>query len=75
MSPSVLQEASHFHDQLSRNTFAAILGLNSLDESAWQQVSLKIKLGGFGITALNQTSAAAFVSSRCHSLCEIPRFM
>ena len=36
-------------------------------------MSLKIKLGGFGITALNQTSAAAFVSSWCHSLCEVPR--
>ena len=37
----------HCHDQLSRDTFASILGLNSLYESAWQQVSLKIKLGGF----------------------------
>ena len=69
VSPTVLQEASHFHDQI----LLLLLGLNSLDEFAWQQVSLKIKLGGFGITALNQTSAAAFVSSWCHSLCEVPR--
>ena len=59
--PPVLHLASRIHDQLSRDTFAAILGLSALDELTWKQASLKIKLGGFGITNLTQISAAAFV--------------
>ena len=57
--PPVLHQASHTHDQLSRDTFAAILGLSALDELTWKQASLQIKLGGFGITNLTQISAAA----------------
>ena len=71
--PPVLHQAFHIHDQLSRDTFAAILGLSALDELTWKQASLKIKLGGFGITNLTQISAAAFVGSWCYSMSTIPQ--
>ena len=70
---SVLHQACHIHDQLSRDTFAAMLGLSALDELTWKQASLKIKLGGFGITNLTQISAAAFVGSWCYSMSTIPQ--
>ena len=57
--PPVLHQACHIHDQLSRDIFAAILGLSALDELTWKQASLKMKLEGFGITNLTQISAAA----------------
>ena len=71
--PPVLHQASHIHDQLSRDTLAAILGLSALDELRWKQASRKIKLGGFGITNLTQISAAAFVGSWCYSMSTIPQ--
>ena len=72
MCPLVLNQVSHIHNQLSRDTFASILGLSTLDELAWKQATLKIKLGSFGITTLMQISTAAFVGSWCNSLCKIP---
>ena len=74
VAPPVLHQASYIHDQLSRGTFAAILGLSALDELTWKQASLKIKLRGFGIINLTQISAAAaFVGSWCYSMSMIPR--
>ena len=58
--PPVLHQASHIHDQLSRDTFAAILGLSALDELTWKQAFLKIKLGGSGITNLMQNLCCCF---------------
>ena len=69
-SPSAPEEVSHIQ---SRATFVEILGLSFTDDPVWQQVSLRIKLGSFGITELNQISCATFVSSWCHSLSEIPK--
>ena len=73
MSPPVLHQAFHIHDQLSRDTFAAILGLSALDELTWKQASLNIKLGGFGITNLTPISAAVFVGSWCYLMSTIPQ--
>ena len=69
--PPVLHQASHIDDQLSRDTFAVILGLSALDELTWKQASLKIKLGGSGITNLTQISTAALVGSWCYSMSTI----
>ena len=73
VAPSFLTEASQVHDRLSRSTFSKILALNSIDDTAWQQASLKIKSGGFGISLLSQISTAAFVAAWIHSISEIPK--
>ena len=75
VAPSFLVEASQIHVRLSRSTFAKILALNCIDDTAWQQASLKIRSRGFGISLLSEISTAAFVAVAAwtHSIPEIPK--
>ena len=73
VAPSYLVEASQVHERLSRGTFAKILALNCIDDTAWQQASLKIRSGGSGHSLLSQFSSAAFVAARIHSIAEIQK--
>ena len=73
IAPSFLVEASQIRNRVSRGTFAKILALNCIDDTTWQQASLNIRSGGFGISLLSQFSTAAFVTARIHSIAEIQK--
>ena len=57
---------------MTRSSFANIIGLPHLDDIKWEQATLKIKFGGFGLTRISQVSHAAFLSSWCQSLKDLP---
>ena len=69
--PSILAQAASFHDSMTQNTFSLVLGHDSAD-LPWEQVSLPVRLGGFGLLSLSTTSRPAFVASWIHSVVELP---
>ena len=58
-------------DTQLHNTFSNLLGYDQLDDSMWQQASLPIRLGGFGMTLLTSVSQRAFVASWAHTIIEL----
>ena len=74
--PRDLELAAVIHDKMTRSSFVDIIGFNHLNDTAWKQATLKLKNGGFGLTQIGQISHAAFVSSWCQSMKELPsRFL
>ena len=69
--PGQLTQAAKIHDTQMHNTFSNLLGYVRLDDSMWQQASLPIRLGGFGMTLLTSVSQHAFVASRAHAIIEL----
>ena len=63
VAPEPLQPGAKNHDSLSRQTFCHLLGHEDNSDHAWLQVSLPIRLGGFGLTAVVSISPLAFVAS------------
>ena len=57
---------------MTRSSFTNIIGLPHLDDIKWEQATSKIKFGGFGLTRISQVSHAAFLSSWCQSLKDLP---
>ena len=57
---------------MTNSSFGNIIGLNHLNDAAWKQATLKIKLRGFTLTQMNQISSAAFLSSWCQSMKDLP---
>ncbi|KAJ8722193.1 hypothetical protein PYW08_004595 [Mythimna loreyi] len=49
-------------DQIIRNTLSSILNV-ALDDRAWQQATLPIRLGGLGVRKISSISLPAFLSS------------
>ena len=56
----------------TRSIFAQILGLDSIDDFTWNQASLNIKLGGFGLSEVNKSKCLAYVSSWAQSVKDLP---
>ena len=70
--PKWFDRAAQIHDGLTRTTFLDILGLSSSGERSWNQASLSVKFGGFGLTQIQQVSNAAFVAAWVSSLKQLP---
>ncbi|XP_062513462.1 uncharacterized protein LOC134189238 [Corticium candelabrum] len=51
VSPENLLPSAVIHDCLTKDCFHNILNLNQLDYVSWYQATLKVKLGGFGLTS------------------------
>ena len=64
-----VQMKAHF--AMTQKTFSLVLGHDSAD-LPWEQVSLPVRLGGFGMLSLSTTSRPAFVASWIHSVVELP---
>ena len=43
-----------------------------MDDINWKQATLKIKFGGFGLTQISKISPAAFLSSWCQAMKDLP---
>ena len=70
--PGQLNQAAKIHDTQLHNTFSNLLGYDQLDDSMWQQASLPIRLGGFGMTLLTSVFQHTFVASWTHTIIELP---
>ena len=57
---------------MTQSTFSDITGLDSLDDTMWNQASMKIKFGGFGLTEIQQISPAAFIAAWAQSVRVLP---
>ena len=68
----MVDRAAQIHDELTCTAFLDILGLSSLGERSWNQASLSVKFGGFGLTQIQQVSNAAFVAAWASSLKQLP---
>ena len=53
---SLLFPAACLHDFLTQSTFCNITRLSSIDPMAWQQASLPIKSGSFGLASMAEIS-------------------
>ena len=72
VSPYSFEYAAKLHDAMTRSTFVQILGLDSIDDFTWNQASLNIKLGGFGLSEVNKSKCSAYVSSWAQSVRDLP---
>ena len=70
--PANLEEAARIHDSMTKSTFVSIIGSNFVNDDSWRQATLKIKLGGFGLTPVSQISHASFLSSWCQTIKDLP---
>ena len=70
--PANLEEAARIHDSMTKSTFVSIIGSNFVKDDSWRQATLKIKLGGFGLTPVSQISHASFLSSWCQTIKDLP---
>ena len=68
-----MKDASRIHDEITRNTFSEILGLDAIDNKKWDQATLNVKHGGFGLRPLQEVLCPAFVAAWAHSLKELPK--
>ena len=69
--PDSLQPAATIHDRLTKKCFTTLIGTRDLTARQWEQATLPIRLGGFGMTLLQTVSRFAFLSSWGHSLQEL----
>ena len=53
--PYFFEYVAKLHDVMTWSTFVQILGLDSIDDFTWNQASLNIKLGGFGLSEVNKS--------------------
>ena len=51
------------HDNTTKGS--SLLGLQKLDDKGWNQASMKVKFGGFGLTEVKSLPSVAF-SAACH---------
>ena len=70
--PTHLSKAAVIHDNLTKSTFADIIGLEQIEDTKWKQATMKLKFGGFGLTLYQQLLPAAFVAAWVQSLKELP---
>ena len=70
--PVDLEAATNIRDNMTRSLFESIIGYNHLDDINWKQATLKIKFGGFGLTQISRISPAAFLSSWCQAMQDLP---
>ena len=70
--PTHLSKAAVIHDNLTKSTFADIIGLEQIEDTKWKQATIKLKFGGFGLTLYQQLLPAAFVAVWVQSLKELP---
>ena len=73
VTPDNMKDASRIHDEITRNTFSEILGLDAIDNKKWDQATLNVKHGGFGLRQLQEVLCPAFVAAWAHSLKELPK--
>ena len=68
-----LQPAATIHDRLTKKCFTTLIGTRDLTTSQWEQATLPIRLGGFGMTlhAANGLPFCLFIQLG-HSLQELP---
>ena len=64
---SLLIPAAQKHDRTSCQTFRNILGTEDLSPALWNQISLPVKKGGFGVSPLERVSPAAFLAGWAHT--------
>ena len=72
MSPYSFEYAAKLHDAMTWSAFVQILGLDSIDDFTWNQASLNIKLGGFGLSEVYKSKCSAYVSSWAQSVRDLP---
>ena len=60
VSPENLLPSGVIHDCLTKDCFHNIFNLNQLDYTSWYQATLKVKLGGFGLTSTESIFHAAY---------------
>ena len=70
--PDLLAPATTIHDSQTHSTFCHLISYDSLPDNTWQQISLPINMGGFGLTSLASVSRPAFVASWTHATVELP---
>ena len=69
--PNNIRKAASIHDSMTRATFSQVLGFPEL-VLPWEQISLPVRLGGFGMSSLSSTFKLGYVASWIHSLAELP---
>ena len=72
VSPENLLPSAVIHDRLTKDCFQNILNLNPLDYKQWYQATLKVKLGGFGLTSTESICHAAYLATWARSLHKLP---
>ena len=72
VSPPMFSSAAQAHHALSYQTLCSILGFDTGSDNRGLQSCLPVRLGGLGITQLQQLSPVAYLSAWAHSLHELP---
>ena len=67
VSPRLISTMARLHDSEIINTFEKIIGYD-LSKQQQQQLTLRIKNGGFGLTASSDTSTSAFLEAWANTL-------
>ena len=73
VTPDNMKDASRIRDEITRNTFLEILGLDAIDNKKWNQATLNVKHGDFGLRPLQEILCPAFVAAWAHLLKELPK--
>ena len=70
--PETLAQAATIHDKQTKSTFSCLLGNVDISGNMWKQATLPVRLGGFGMTSLNEVAPFAFVARWAHSFKLLP---
>ena len=68
VAPTLLLPAAQIHDALSYRTLCSILGFEIGIEDSGLQCSLPVRMGGLGLSHLQQLSPIAFLAAWAHSV-------
>ena len=72
VSPYSFEYAAKLHDAMTQVYLCPDIGLRLYDDFTWNQASLNIKLGGFGLSEVNKSKCSAYVSSWAQSVRDLP---
>ena len=68
----LLSRAASLHDDMTKSTFMSSLILNHLSLAQWQQATLPIRLGGFGVPLPSSVVDASFLAGWSHTVQSLP---
>ena len=71
--PKLLTSAAEIHDLQKRKVFSELLSYHQLSELAWQQATLPVRLGGFGLISVKSIAACAFLASWFEAIDALPK--
>ena len=72
--PPLLQPSASIHEEQTHDTFKAILSLQSITESQWNQCTMREKYGSFGLTSVKDVASVAYLASWAHSAATLPKW-